>query len=104
MAEERAPSVGNVRWGICALLFFATTINYVDRQIIGVLKPDLQKSIGWNEIEYSNIVLMFQFAYAISLLMVGRLIDRIGTRTGFSLSVVWWSIAAAAHALANSVF
>jgi ACS family hexuronate transporter-like MFS transporter len=104
MAEEKAPSVGNVRWGICALLFFATTINYIDRQIIGVLKPDLQKSIGWDEIEYSNIVLMFQFAYAISLLAVGRLIDRIGTKTGFSLSVIWWSIAAAAHAVANSVF
>jgi len=103
MAEEKAPSVGNVRWGIWALLFFATTINYIDRQIIGVLKPDLQKSIGWNEIEYSNIVLMFQFAYAISLLFVGRLIDRIGTRKGFSLSVIWWSIAAAAHAFANSV-
>ena len=103
MAEETSGKVGYVRWGICALLFFATTINYIDRQIIGVLKPDLQKSIGWDEIEYSNIVLMFQFAYAISLLLVGRLIDRIGTRKGFSLSVIWWSIAAAAHALANSV-
>ena len=100
---EKSERVGNVRWGICALLFFATTINYIDRQIIGVLKPDLQKSIGWDEIEYSNIVLMFQLAYAISLLMVGRLIDRIGTKKGFSLSVIWWSIAAAGHALANSV-
>ena len=103
MAEQETGKAGHVRWGICALLFFATTINYVDRQIIGVLKPDLQKSIGWDEIEYSNIVLMFQFAYAISLLLVGRLIDRIGTKRGFSLSVIWWSIAAAAHALANSV-
>jgi len=86
------------------LLFFATTINYIDRQIIGILKPELQRDIGWDEIEYSNIVVAFTVAYAISLLLVGRLIDRIGTRLGYSLSVVWWSFAAMAHALAGSAF
>src|SRR3989454_6234837 len=95
--------IGNYRWVICALLFFATTINYIDRQIIGILKPELQGDLGWTEIEYSNIVLVFQFAYAISLVLVGRLIDRIGTLRGFSLSVIWWSFAAMAHALAHSV-
>jgi ACS family hexuronate transporter-like MFS transporter len=97
------PRVGAVRWTICALLFLATTINYVDRQVIGILKPDLQADIGWTEIEYSNVVFAFTFAYAVSLLLMGRLIDRLGTRTGFSISVVWWSIAAMAHALAHSV-
>ena len=69
-----------------------------------MLKPDLQRSLGWNEIQYSNLVFVFQLAYAISLLLVGRLIDRIGTRRGFSLSVAWWSLAAMGHALANGVF
>jgi ACS family hexuronate transporter-like MFS transporter len=103
-APPSSTGVGRLRWVICALLFFATTINYVDRQIIGILKPELQKDIGWDEIEYSNIVFAFSLAYAISLLLVGRLIDRIGTRLGFSLSVIWWSFAAMAHALAGSVF
>jgi ACS family hexuronate transporter-like MFS transporter len=90
------------RWVICALVFFATTINYVDRQIIGILKPELQRDIGWDEIQYANIVFAFTLAYALSLLLTGKLIDRIGTRLGFSLSVVWWSLAAMAHALATS--
>jgi MFS transporter, ACS family, hexuronate transporter len=97
--------VGNYRWSICALLFFATTINYVDRQVIGLLKPDyLQKEFGWNEIDYSNIVFAFQVAYAVGLLMVGRIIDRIGVYKGFSLAVVVWSVAAMGHSLARSVF
>jgi MFS transporter, ACS family, hexuronate transporter len=103
-APSSSTGVGRLRWVICGLLFFATTINYVDRQIIGILKPELQRDIGWDEIEYSNIVVAFTVAYAISLLLVGRLIDRIGTRLGYSLSVVWWSFAAMAHALAGSAF
>jgi len=99
-----AAGVGSVRWTICALLFLATTINYIDRQVIGILKPDLQKDIGWTEIEYSNVVFAFTFAYAVSLLVMGRVIDRLGTRRGFTFSVVWWSVAAMAHALAHSVF
>src|SRR5581483_2777370 len=91
------------RWIICALLFFATTVNYVDRQVIGLLKQSLQGQIGWNEIDYSNIVFAFQLAYAIGLLFAGRILDHLGTRKGFSLSVFFWSIAAMAHALAHSV-
>jgi MFS transporter, ACS family, hexuronate transporter len=98
-----AARVGNYRWSICALLFFATTINYVDRQVIAILKPDLQGQLGWTEIDYSNIVFAFQVAYAIGLLLVGRVIDRFGVRKGFSLAVVLWSLAAMAHALVRSV-
>lgn len=98
-----ATRVGNYRWSICAMLFFATTINYVDRQVIGILKPDLQSQFGWTEIDYSNIVFAFQVAYAIGLLMVGRVMDRLGVRKGFSLAVVLWSLAAMAHALVQSV-
>ena len=93
-------SVGNRRWMICALLFFAATINYVDRQVIGILKPTLQTEIGWTEVEYSWIVFAFQTAYAIGLLFVGGLMDKIGTRIGSSLSITVWSIAAMAHAWA----
>src|SRR6185312_10996804 len=94
---------GQLRWVICALLFFATTINYMDRQVLGILAPYLQRTIGWNEIQYGNIVFAFQAAYAIGLLLVGRLIDRLGTRIGYALSIAVWSLAAMGHALANSV-
>jgi ACS family hexuronate transporter-like MFS transporter len=96
--------VGNYRWVICALLFFAATINYIDRQVIGILKPTLQTEIGWTEIDYSWIVFSFQAAYAIGLLGIGRLMDRIGTRKGFSLAIIFWSVAAMGHALARSAF
>jgi MFS transporter, ACS family, hexuronate transporter len=94
--------IGNYRWVICALLFFATTINYVDRQVLGFLAPTLQRSIGWDEAGYGWIVTAFQAAYAISLLVIGRVMDRIGTRKGFSVAVIIWSIAAMGHALARS--
>lgn len=94
----------NYRWTICALLFFAAVINYIDRQIIGILKPVLQAELGWNEIDYSNTVFWFQVAYAIGFISIGRLMDKIGTRKGFSLTVAFWSLAAMAHALASSVF
>ena len=96
-------AMSHYRWVICALLFFATTINYVDRQIISLLKQTLQSQIGWNEIDYGNIVTAFQTAYAVGLLLAGRVMDRFGTRAGFSLSVSLWSVAAMAHALAHSV-
>ena len=89
---------------ICGLLFFAATVNYMDRQVIALLKPTLQVQFGWTEIGYSNIVLAFQFAYAIGLLFVGKLIDKLGTRKGFSIAVFLWSLAAMAHAAAGSVF
>jgi ACS family hexuronate transporter-like MFS transporter len=93
----------NIRWIICALLFFAATINYIDRQVIALLKQTLQSEIKWNEIDYSNIVVGFQLAYAIGLLFAGKVMDWLGTRKGFSLSVAVWSVAAMAHALAHSV-
>jgi len=96
--------VGNFRWVICALLFFAATVNYVDRQVIGILKPLLEKEFHWTESDYGSIVFAFQTAYALGMLVVGRIMDRIGTRSGFSLSVGLWSIAAMAHAWASSVF
>jgi MFS transporter, ACS family, aldohexuronate transporter len=96
--------VGYYRWVICALLFFATTINYIDRQVLGILAPLLQNSIGWNEIDYGYIVTAFTGAYAIGLLFVGRFIDKVGTKKGYSVSMVVWSIAAMAHAFATSVF
>ena len=101
--ETFGSRVGRYRWVICALLFFATTINYVDRQVLGFLAPDLQRSIGWNETEYGFIVTAFQAAYAVSLLLVGRLMDWLGTRRGFSLAIAIWSLAAMGHALARSV-
>jgi ACS family hexuronate transporter-like MFS transporter len=93
--------VGHQRWVICALLFFAATINYIDRQVIGLLKPTLQAQFGWTEIDYADIVLAFQLAYAIGLLMAGRLMDRLGARTGFAVAIVVWSLAAMAHAEAE---
>jgi MFS transporter, ACS family, hexuronate transporter len=95
--------IGRYRWVICALLFFATTINYIDRQVLGILAPTLQKDIGWNEAEYGAIVSWFTFAYALGYLGAGRLMDRIGTRLGFSLAVIVWSLSAMGHALAKSV-
>jgi len=94
--------VGKYRWTIVALLFFATTINYLDRQVIGLLKDDLSKQFGWSETDYSNIVMAFSAAYAVGLLLFGRIIDRIGTKVGYTISVVVWSLAAMAHALARS--
>ena len=95
---KTASAVGRYRWVICALLFFAATINYVDRQVLGILKPTLQAEFGWSEIDYADIVFSFQLAYAIGLLLAGRIIDWLGTRTGFAVFIVIWSLAAIAHA------
>jgi len=93
-----ATRIGRYRWWICGLLFLASSINYVDRQVIGILKPTLQQQFGWSEVDYGNIVMAFQAAYALGLAVVGRWIDRIGTRAGFGLAVTIWSVAAMAHA------
>ena len=98
------PRVGHYRWVICALLFFASTINYVDRQVIGILEKDLRIIIGWTPIDYGNIVAAFNAAYALGLLVSGRLIDRFGTRIGYSLAIVVWSLAGMAAALARTPF
>ena len=102
-AESPTASIGRRRWAICAFLFFATTINYMDRQVIGILAPDLQRIIGWNEIQYGHIITAFQFAYAIGLLLAGKIIDRVGTRLGYALSIGIWSVAALCHALVSTV-
>ena len=91
-----------IRWRVCALLFFATTINYMDRQIFGILGPSLQAEIGWSESQYGLIVAAFTFAYAIGLLLAGRYLDWIGVKKGFALSVGGWSLAAMGHALAST--
>lgn len=93
---------GSYRWVVCALLFFATTINYLDRQIIGLLKPALEVQFGWTESDYSSIVMAFAASYAVGLLLFGRLIDTIGTKLGYSISIVLWSLAAMFHAVAKS--
>ena len=95
--------VGRYRWAICALLLAATTINYMDRQLIGILKPLLQGELGWSETDYGHIVLAFQAAYAIGLLLTGGIVDRIGTHRGFSIAIALWSLAAMAHALTRSL-
>jgi len=104
-APRAAPAakVGMYRWRICAMLLAATTINYIDRQVLGVLAPFLQERFGWNEIEYGYIVTAFQAAYAIGLLCAGAIIDSFGTRIGYAISIGIWSLAAMSHALAAGV-
>jgi MFS transporter, ACS family, aldohexuronate transporter len=97
-------AVGRYRWVICALLFFATTINYIDRQVLGILAPDLQKEIGWTELDYGRIVIAFQISYAVMMLVSGRILDKIGTKIGFAIAVTWWSLSAMGTALARSAF
>jgi ACS family hexuronate transporter-like MFS transporter len=97
-----AATVGRYRWVICGLLFLAATINYVDRQVIGILKPTLQSQFGWSEIDYSDIVFAFQLAYAIGFLFAGRIIDRLGTKKGFALALIIWSLAAVSAAEATT--
>jgi ACS family hexuronate transporter-like MFS transporter len=92
------------RWFICFLLFAATTINYLDRQVLSLLAPDLQRELGWGEKDYGNIVTAFQAAYAVALVAAGHLIDRFGVRIGYALSVGLWSLASMGHALVTSAF
>ena len=94
--------IGRYRWTICALLFFATTINYIDRQVLGILAPMLQADLGWNEQQFGDIVSWFTIAYALGFLVVGRIMDRVGTRRGFAGAIVIWSVAAMAHAFART--
>jgi MFS family permease len=94
---------GRFRWVICGLLFLGVTKNYMDRQVLGVLKGPLQHEFGWNEIDYGNLVFAFQTAYALGMVCMGRLIDRLGTRIGYAVAMVFWSIASMGHAIANSL-
>lgn len=102
VADVPPPPGFGYRWTICALLFAATTINYIDRQVLGLLAPVLQTEIGWTETQYGDIVSWFSFAYALGFLGMGRLLDKIGVRKGFAFAVVAWSLAAMAHALART--
>ena len=95
--------VGRYRWRICGLLFFVTTLIYLDRQVLGVLAPELQRVIGWNELQYGNIVTAFQTAYALGLLVAGRFIDRAGTRIGYAVAIGLWTFATAGQSLTRTV-
>ena len=97
-----SPRAGYFRWIICALLLFGTTKNYMDRQVLGILKGTLQHDLGWNDIDFGNLVLAFQGFYAIGMVVVGWVIDRLGTRLGYALSMIFWSLASMGHALASS--
>ncbi len=101
---EPGARVGRVRWTICAMLFVATSINYMDRQVIAILKPTLQHSIGMTEVGYGHIAAAFMIAYALGLLAAGRFVDRVGTRVGYMVIMAVWSLSAMGHALANTVW
>lgn len=93
-------AVGKYRWTICGLLFFATTVNYLDRQVLSLLKPTLEEKWGWTNSDYANIASVFQFTYAISMLFAGRIVDKLGTKKGYAWAIIIWSIGAIIHALA----
>ncbi len=101
--QETTGRLGGYRWRICGLLFWATTLNYIDRQVLGVLAPALSHALGWSELDYGYIVAAFQLAYALGLVFAGALIDKLGTRLGYALAIGLWSVAAMSHALARSV-
>lgn len=99
-----AQAIGKYRWTICSLIFFATTINYLDRQVISLLKSTLSEELHWDDADYANIEIAFKLFYAFGMLGAGRLIDKLGTRIGYALATGLWSIAALCHAFASSVF
>lgn len=106
-AAHVSPSVssyaGHFRWVICALLLFGTTKNYMDRNVLGVLNKTLQHDLGWSEIDFSNLVMAFQAAYALGMVVVGRMIDKLGTRLGYALAMIFWSLASMGTALGSSL-
>ncbi len=93
-------AIGKYRWTICALLFFATTVNYLDRQVLSLLQPRLAEMFNWSNSDYANIASVFQFTYAISMLVAGRVIDKLNTKRGYAWAIIIWSIGAIIHALA----
>lgn len=98
--NTKTTKMGNYRWVICSLLFFATTINYMDRQVLSLLKPALEEQFGWSNSDYADIAAVFQFVYAISMLFAGRFVDRFGTKWGYAWSIILWSVGAIIHAYA----
>lgn len=99
----RDTKVGNYRWTICALLFFATTVNYLDRQVLSLLAPKLEKEFNWTNTDYANITAAFQLIYAVSMLFAGRVIDKLGTKRGYAIALIIWSLGAIFHAIALPV-
>ncbi len=99
--NEVNEKIGKYRWTICALVFFATTVNYLDRQVLSLLKDQLELEFNWSDSDYANIVAVFQFVYAISMLFAGRIIDWLGTKLGYAWALVVWSVGAMVHALAK---
>ena len=97
-----ALAVGKTRWGMLALVFFATTLNYIDRAALGIMQPMLAKDMSWTAMDYANINFWFQVGYAIGFLLQGRLIDKIGVKRAFFMAVLLWSLATGAHGLATS--
>src|SRR5215471_343880 len=100
-ASLARPAQSRFRWTVCALLFFATTINYLDRQVLSILAKTLENDVGWTSAGYGYITAAFQAAYAIGLLLAGRMMDRLGVRRGFSIAIAMWSVAAMAHAVST---
>lgn len=96
-------TIGKYRWTICALLFFATTVNYLDRQVLSLLKPQLEELYGWSNTDYANITAIFQFVYAISMLFAGRFVDKLGTKWGYGWAIIIWSLGAIIHAYSISI-
>ena len=101
--NETNKAMGNYRWTICGLLFFATTVNYLDRQVLSLLAPSLSEEFGWTNSDYANITAVFQFVYAISMLFAGRIIDKLGTKWGYILAITIWSLGAIMHAYSLQV-
>ncbi len=97
-----ATTMGRYRWTICSLVFFATTVNYLDRAVISLLKPYLEKIFNWNAGDYANIEIAFKVAYSVGMLGAGRIIDKLGTKIGYALSTFLWSLAAIGHAFVSS--
>src|SRR6185295_8867893 len=98
IAKEKGPgiqqSIGKYRWTICGLVFFATTINYLDRNVISFLKETFTKDLGWNDGDYADVEIAFKVAYAIGLLIAGRVVDKLGTKIGYAVATGLWSLAA----------
>src|SRR3954451_16955418 len=93
-------AIGKYRWTICALLFIATTVNYLDRQVLSLLQPYLAEKFHWTKSDYANITAVFQFVYAFAMLFAGRIIDKLGTKKGYALAIIVWSLGAIVHSLA----
>src|SRR3954451_14538092 len=102
-ATERGP-MGKYRWFVCVLIFLATTINYIDRQILALIKPILDNELKWTNAEYGDVQAIFQAAYAVGLLLFGKFVDRYGTKIGYAVSIAGWSVAAIGHVLVSTVF